>query len=678
MYISIFIFCLYNLIHNSNGFTIKTSYTKLNTFQKRNMLNDDYINVIQKYREFFVKENVIDLIKDIDSDKISEIFISKDYTQLIGVDNFITNSIYDKFHLTQVAPVEIQYILNKGYDHNIPIYFIDFYSKSNVLSLIQNTLGAIFNISSFLVPLFFIFLLLRSFNSFGSQMSSMNSMNMINRNTNNFDLKGANDLFITPNVSLNSWAGSPEVLEECKEVVSFLDNTNDFQLVGAEMPKGILLEGPPGTGKTLLAKGIATETNSSFISVSGAEFVELFVGMGAARVRELFKNAREKSPCIIFIDEIDAIGKQRGSGATMATNDEREQTLNQILFEMDGFSNNDGILILAATNRKDILDKALLRPGRFDRIIKVPLPDKFSREKILDYYFSLKKIEPNVDVKSLAEITDGFSGAELKNLINEAAILTARQKKIIIGEKEVFNAFEKIIVGIIRNNNDVSLNTRTRVAVHESGHAIMALRYPEYFDLQKVSIQATYSGAGGYTIFNEKSEIKEGGLYTRDLLKKRLIVTMGGKAAENVYYGNEFVSLGAIQDLKQANQLAQKMIGNFGMGEKLEVFFNENINDDNVGFYNNKYSEYTKFNMDKETMNLVIEAYNESVRILNENTDLSKNLGLHIHCPESATPKDGPSAGLAITTAIISRIINVPIKNDLAMTGEVDLLGNAC
>ena len=622
MYISIFIFCLYNLIHNSNGFTIKTSYTKLNTFQKRNMFNDDYINVIQKYREFFVKENVIDLIKDIDSDKISEIFISKDYTQLIGVDNFITNSIYDKFHLTQVAPVEIQYILNKGYDHNIPIYFIDFYSKSNVLSLIQNTLGAIFNISSFLVPLFFIFLLLRSFNSFGSQMSSMNSMNMINRNTNNFDLKGADDLFITPNVSLNSWAGSPEVLEECKEVVSFLDNTNDFQLVGAEMPKGILLEGPPGTGKTLLAKGIATETNSSFISVSGAEFVELFVGMGAARVRELFKNAREKSPCIIFIDEIDAIGKQRGTGATMATNDEREQTLNQILFEMDGFSNNDGILILAATNRKDILDKALLRPGRFDRIIKVPLPDKFSREKILDYYFSLKKIEPNVDVKSLAEITDVFSGAELKNLINEAAILTARQKKIIIGEKELFNAFEKIIVGIIRNNNDVSLNTRTRVAVHESGHAIMALRYPEYFDLQKVSIQATYSGAGGYTIFSEKPEIKEGGLYTRDLLKKRLIVTMGGKAAENVYYGNDFVSLGAIQDLKQANQLAQKMIGNFGMGEKLEVFFNENINDDNVGFYNNKYSEYTKFNMDKETMHLVIEAYNESLRILNENKDL--------------------------------------------------------
>jgi cell division protease FtsH len=388
------------------------------------------------------------------------------------------------------------------------------------------------------------------------------------------------------------------------------------------MPKGILLEGPPGTGKTLLAKGIATETNSTFISVSGSEFVELFVGMGAARVRELFKNARDNSPCIIFIDEIDAIGKQRSNNGGFASNDEREQTLNQILFEMDGFNDNEGILILAATNRRDILDKALLRPGRFDRIIKVPLPDKFSRGKILDYYCSLKKLEPNIDIQSLAEITDGFSGAELKNLINEAAILTARQNKTIIGEKELFNAFEKSIVGLIRNNNDASENTRKRVAIHESGHAIMALKYPEYFNLQKVSIQATYGGAGGYTIFTENSEIKEGGLYTRDVLKKRLIVTMGGKAAESVYYGDDFVSLGAVQDLKQANQLAQKMIGNFGMGTKLEVFYNENTDDNSSPFGNSKYSENTKFNMDKESLALIIEAYNESKKILNENKDL--------------------------------------------------------
>jgi cell division protease FtsH len=589
------------------------------------MLNNEYIELIQKSKDFFYKENMIELINDINSNKVSELFISKDYTQLISVDNIISTNIYEKFHLIQSAPIQTQYILNKGYDNNVPIYVIDFYSNSNVFSFIQNIIVTVFNVSSYLIPLFFIILFLRNLNSFSSQMNSMNSMNsmnLINRNSNKED-----NQFITPNVSLNSWSGSQEVLEECKEVISFLDNTNDFELAGAEMPKGILLEGPPGTGKTLLAKGIASETNSSFVSVSGAEFVELFIGMGASRVRELFKNARENSPCIIFIDEIDAIGKQRGSGSTVSTNDEREQTLNQLLFEMDGFTDNDGILIIAATNRKDILDKALLRPGRFDRIIKVPLPDMYSREKILNYYLSLKNIEPNIDVKSLAEITDGFSGAELKNLINEAAIFTARQKKIIIGEKELFNAFEKIIVGLIRNNNDISLNTRTRVAIHESGHALMVLKYSNYFNLQKVSIQSTYSGAGGYTIFNENAEIKEGGLYTRDLLKKRLIITMGGKAAEKVYYGNDFMSLGAIQDLKEANQLAQKMIGNFGMGEKLEVFFNENINDDSgVGFYNNKYSEYTKFNMDKETMQLVIEAYNESLQILNENKDLLYNM----------------------------------------------------
>jgi len=231
-------------------------------------------------------------------------------------------------------------------------------------------------------------------------------------------------------------------------------------------------------------------------------------------------------------------------------------------------------------------------------------------------------MEPNIEISSLAEITDGFSGAELKNLINEAAILTARQKKKIIGEKELFDAFEKLIVGIIRNNNDASINTKKRVAIHESGHAILALQYPEYFDLQKVSIQATYGGAGGYTLFTEKPEIKEGGLYTRDILKKRLIVTLGGKAAEYIYYGADYVSLGAVQDLKQANQLAQKMIGNFGMGEKLEVFFNEIVNDENSFYGNNQYSEYTKMNMDKESLNLIIEAYNESKKIINEKRDL--------------------------------------------------------
>ena len=237
--------------------------------------------------------------------------------------------------------------------------------------------------------------------------------------------KENNDEFLKPNVSLSSWAGSPEVIEECKEVISYLERKELYKEIGADMPKGILFEGPPGTGKTLLAKAIATETNSTFISISGSEFVEIFVGVGASRVRELFDSARQNTPCIIFIDEIDAVGRQRGAGVNMA-NDEREQTLNQILYEMDGFNNNEDIVVMAATNRKDVLDQALLRPGRFDRIIKIPLPDRFSREKILDFYLRSKKLEKPFDISSIAELTDGFSGAELKNLINEAAILSAR------------------------------------------------------------------------------------------------------------------------------------------------------------------------------------------------------------------------------------------------------------
>ena len=434
--------------------------------------------------------------------------------------------------------------------------------------------------------------------------------------------KSSTDKIFKPNVTLSTWAGSPEVINECKEVITYIENKEIYKKIGADMPKGILLEGPPGTGKTLLAKAIASSTNSTFISMSGSEFVELFVGMGAARVRELFEKARENTPCIIFIDEIDAIGKQRG-GSMTAGNDEREQTLNQLLYEMDGFNNNEDIIIMAATNRKDILDQALLRPGRFDRIIQVPLPDKPSREKILEVYLRNKLTDTVFDISAISELTDGFSGAQLKNLINEAAIISARNNYTVIQEKYIFEAFEKSIVGLIKTNATVTPSTQLRVALHETGHTLLVLKFIEYFDLQKVSIQPTYNGAGGYTIFTEKPEVREGGLYTKDLFKKRLIIAMGGKAAESIYYGNDFVSLGAIQDLNQANNLAKRMIGNFGMGNNLEVFYNEEVGEDAVarGFFMGKYSEHTKYMMDKETLDLVKEAYNEAKHILQENRE---------------------------------------------------------
>jgi cell division protease FtsH len=405
-------------------------------------------------------------------------------------------------------------------------------------------------------------------------------------------------------------------MEECSEVVSYLKNSTLYKNAGAEIPRGILLEGPPGTGKTLLAKAIASEADANFISISASEFVEMFVGMGASKVRNLFSAARENNPCIIFIDEIDAVGRQRSASMqSSGGNDEREQTLNQLLAEMDGFSDNENILVMAATNRKDILDKALLRPGRFDRIINVPLPDKNSRMKIFREHSKNKKLESDIDYDFLAELSSGFSGAEIKNLLNEAAIFAARMGNIVISQENILNALDKLLVGLTRKIDDRGDETRRRVAIHESGHALLVKYYNEYFDLKKVSIQSTYNGAGGYTIFNEWGNITEGGLYTKDLLFKRLVIAMGGKAAENIYYGDNFVSMGAIEDLKQANSLAKKMIGNFGMGSPLlETFYY----DDENHLSSTLLSDSTKDLLNEEVNDLTSEAYEKAKRILTE------------------------------------------------------------
>uniref|UniRef100_A0A6C0DHU3 AAA+ ATPase domain-containing protein n=1 Tax=viral metagenome TaxID=1070528 RepID=A0A6C0DHU3_9ZZZZ len=582
--------------------------------------------LIQKYKYYFAKDNYNHVMDDLLNNKVSKIFIDNKYNQLISVDNLPSDdSIYNHYHLTDINEALVPNLIQKTSEMHVPIYFVNFIPE-NIIS-IQKLASEFLTLTSYALPIFF-------FLSFLSSLYRANTFQNMNMNTkipgNNktppfgfpsFQQKDKSE-FIKPNVSLKSWAGSPEVIEECKEVISYIEKKELYKEVGADMPKGILLEGPPGTGKTLLAKAIATETNSTFISMSGSEFVELFVGMGAARVRELFETARNSRPSIIFIDEIDAVARQRGAGINMA-NDEREQTLNQLLYEMDGFNNNDDIVVMAATNRRDVLDQAILRPGRFDRIIRVPLPDKFSREKILDYYIKNKKTDKEFDIKAIAELTDGFSGAQLKNLINEAAILVARNNGTVIEEKYVFEAFEKLIVGLIRNNADVLETTQKRVAIHESGHALLSLIFSNYFDFQKASIQPTYNGAGGYTIFTEKPEVKEGGLYTKDIFKKRLIITLGGKAAESLFYGDEHVSLGAVEDLRQANKLAQRMIGNFGMGTKLEVFFNENVGDDSnpflgrsLGIAGDKYSQYTKYIMDKESLELVNEAYKEAKYLL--------------------------------------------------------------
>jgi len=591
-------------------------------------LNED-LNIIQRSQSYLRRDNFNDIIKNLEDHKISRILVNTNYKQVVTVDtlprlDILPNSpdilphndiLYTHYHIASVDPIVVPTLVQKTADSHIPLYFVNFTPETllNVQRVTTDFLGIV----SYFFPVFILWAVLSSFNRIRQGGMSGN-----NGSPFGFGLKNEEELttFNKPNVTLSSWAGSPEVIEECKEVISYLDNKESYERVGAVMPRGILLEGPPGTGKTLLAKAIATETNSTFISKSGSEFVELFVGMGASKVRNLFETARQNTPCIIFIDEIDAVGRQRGGASMNSANDEREQTLNQLLYEMDGFNNNKDIVVMAATNRKDILDKALLRPGRFDRIIRIPLPDQDSRRQILESYLSNKIVETGLDISTIAEMTAGLSGAELKNLVNEAAIATAKNNGIVIQEQYILEAYEKSIVGLIRRNASTPSETNRRVAIHEMGHTIMSMKYPEYFEFKKVSILPTYNGAGGYTLFSEKPEIREGGLYTKDILKKRLAVMLGGKAAESVYYGTDFVSLGASQDLNQANGLAKRMIANFGMGEDLEVFHDGSDSDD-IGnpFRSQMFSENTKKSMDKESLALVKEAFQEAKDVIHKN-----------------------------------------------------------
>jgi len=585
-----------------NYILLLTSIEQILSF-KYNFIKKKF-KLFDGFNEYSISDKISysDLINKIENHNVDNIYFKEDMKK-----------IYTKYHTNDI---DLYTVTNSNEEFSSKIE--DLSEKNHINSVIIESstkpFTDIFKIIGNSFDFLFVGILIASiirilFNSsqngnFPGMPFSQNSM------SNNINILREN------NISLSSWAGSREVFEECIEVVSYLKNNTLYRDVGAEIPKGILLEGPPGTGKTLIAKAIASEADASFISISASEFVELFVGMGAARVRNLFKEARDNSPCIIFIDEIDAVGRQRGASSNFG-NDEREQTLNQLLFEMDGFSSNENVIVIAATNRKDILDKALLRPGRFDRIINVPLPDRNSRKDILTLYMKNKNME-KIELDLLADLTSGFSGAEIKNLINEAAIYAARVGKNIISQKNIEDALEKLIVGIVKKNDNRPEDIRNRIAIHEIGHAFLTAIFKEYFEIKKVTIQSTYNGAGGYTLFNEYPEITENGLYTKDILKKRLIIALGGKAAEFIFYGENNVSLGAIQDLKEANSLSRKMITNYGMGNKLKVFYEES--DRSMGF-TDKYSENIKEKIDEESLNLVNNAYNEAIKILLENKE---------------------------------------------------------
>jgi cell division protease FtsH len=429
-------------------------------------------------------------------------------------------------------------------------------------------------------------------------------------------------------VTFGDVAGIEGAKLELTEVVDFLKNPDRFTAVGAKIPKGVLLVGPPGTGKTLLAKAVAGEAGVPFFSISGSEFVEMFVGVGASRVRDLFENAKKNAPCIVFIDEIDAVGRQRGAGLG-GGNDEREQTLNQLLTEMDGFEGNTGIIIVAATNRPDVLDAALMRPGRFDRQVVVDRPDYSGRLQILEVHARGKTLAKDVDLDKVARRTPGFTGADLSNLLNEAAILAARRQLTEISMDEVNDAIERVMAGPEKKDRVMSEKRKRLVAYHEAGHALVGALMPDYDPVQKISI-IPRGNAGGLTFFTPSEERMESGLYSRAYLQNQMAVALGGRVAEEIVYGEDEVTTGASNDLQQVARVARQMVTRFGMSEKLGpvalgrsqggMFLGRDIAAER------DFSEETAATIDEEVSQLVEEAYRRATVVLTENRSVLDEL----------------------------------------------------
>ena len=417
-------------------------------------------------------------------------------------------------------------------------------------------------------------------------------------------------------VTFRDVAGLREEKEELEEIVDFLKDPKKYIQVGARIPKGVLLEGPPGTGTTLLAKAVAGEAGVPFFSISGSDFVEMFVGVGASRVRDLFQDAKKNAPCIIFIDEIDAVARRRGSGLG-GGHDEREQTLNQLLVEMDGFGVNEGIIVMAATNRKDILDPAILRPGRFDRDVIVGRPDVGGREEILKVHARNKPLGDDVDLKQIAQTTAGFSGADLENLLNEAAILAAKENRVYIQQSDIRHAFVKVGIGPEKKSRIVSEKERRITAYHEAGHAILFHLLPDVGPVYSVSIIPT-GGAGGYTMpLPEKDDM----FNTKGHMLQEITVSLGGRVAEEEIFDD--ITTGASQDIKQATAIAKSMITKFGMSERLGLINYDNDSDEvfigrDFGHTSRGYGEKVAGTIDEEVKRIIDECYLKARALIQE------------------------------------------------------------
>ena len=431
-------------------------------------------------------------------------------------------------------------------------------------------------------------------------------------------------------------AGQDEAKEALTEIVDFLHNPKKYEEIGATMPKGALLVGPPGTGKTLLAKAVAGEAKVPFFSISGSEFVEMFVGMGAAKVRDLFKQAQEKAPCIVFIDEIDTIGKKRDNGGMSGGNDEREQTLNQLLTEMDGFDGKKGVVILAATNRPDSLDKALLRPGRFDRRVPVELPDLKGREAILEVHAKKVKMDDNVDFNAIARATAGASGAELANIVNEAALRAVRMGRHKATQADLEESVEVIIAGYQRKGAVISDHEKKVIAYHEIGHALVAAKQTESAPVHKITIIPRTSGALGYTMQVEEGEKV---LMTKEEAFNKIATFTGGRAAEEVVF-NAFTT-GASNDIEQATRIARAMVTRYGMSEEFDMMALETVTNQYLGGDTSLMcSPEASAKIDKEVLNIIRSAHDKARKILEENMDKLHELSSYLLEKETITGEE--------------------------------------
>jgi len=613
-----FLSLLLLLFNTSNSFMINKKLSKPKLSMNLNNNPSDFIKQFNPDK-LGTSWSYSDLVNNIKEDHVSGISFVDGKDIAFAIDN-LKDTAYQPNTIHPVKLLHFGYdnILSLADTHDVNVDSISFLNTNDILS----------NIGSGFINIFFFILALR----FIGSLFTSNMNNMPNLPGSIIGNAGGKLVEEPMNVRFDDVAGCDEVKYELQEAVEFLKDPTRFANAGAKVPKGILLEGPPGTGKTLLAKAVAGEAGVPFISASGSEFIEMFVGVGASRVRNLFEKANKLSPCVIFIDEIDAIGRQRGAGIA-GGNDEREQTLNQILTNMDGFESKDGVLVISATNRADILDSALTRPGRFDRKIQVPLPDIKGRKDIAKVHFKDKKIKSDVDLDELADLTSGFSGAEIANLANEAAIFSVRKNSTEITRENVLDAFEKITIGLPSRDQENDYSIVNLVSHHETGHALMASLFPEFFEVRKVTINSNKGGAGGFTLFTPKERYQK--YATKKFMLANLIVALGGRAAEIYLYSNRKeeseideiifndisdldITTGASNDLMQAKRIARNYITQFGFSEN-KGYSDNNMDTPFLGRElgtNSGMSEFSKKKVDDEINSLINFALRSSLTLI--------------------------------------------------------------